>query len=416
LPCRSCKKMQVLKFQGNNKDTGEVWGIVWNLVDGVLDLKSVKYLCEFCGHAHINSDKSWMLKRGEWRPTSVAKNPYHRSYQLNALCSPVGMYPWSAAVLDWLEAWNPDSGTVKNMGLLQEFYNNVLGLPFEVKGSKVRFSSVSGHRRPCYRLGEIPNNFALQYCGSEILFLTCAVDVHKKNLAVIVIGWTRNARCFVIDYWRFNTIDEDEECNELESQVWQRLRTLIEEKEYIADDGKKYRITITLIDCGYANPTVISFCSDYASNVYPIYGAPRPSKNQSIKEFAEYNTKLGTIGYRILVDHYKDRISPVLRREWNEETGMQSSYHYNAPVDITDKQLKELTVETRKEKVDSSGNVSYFWDRPNNAANEHFDLLVYSNAAMEIIAYTICIQHFELETIEWTTFWDYIENEKPFYV
>jgi phage terminase large subunit GpA-like protein len=325
------------------------------------------------------------------------------------------MAPWYSLVADYLDCYDVVNKKVKDVGLYQVFYNNVLAEPFEIMGSKIRFASVSAHRRPVYRLGQIPNNYAEMHSGSKILFLTCLVDVHKENLAVSVMGWCRDAKPYIIDYWRFEIKDKEEECGELTCSVWGRLRELIEEKEYIADDGNKYRIAMTLIDSGYSNDTVTTFCSDYASGVYPILGAPRAAKNQTIKEFGEFTTQAGTVGYRILVDHYKDRLAPVLRREWEEGAGEQNKYHFNAPVDITDKQLKELTVETRREKKDEKGIVTYFWHRPGNAHNELWDLLVYGHAAVEIMAWAICIQHFGAETVDWPRFWDYIENEKLYY-
>jgi phage terminase large subunit GpA-like protein len=84
-------------------------------------------------------------------------------------------------------------------------------------------------------------------------------------------------------------------------------------------------------------------------------------------------------------------------------------------VDITDKQLKELTVETRKEKTDDKGATTYFWHRPGNARNELWDLLVYGHAAVEILAWNICVKHFELDTIDWPKFWDYLENDKLYF-
>lgn len=415
VPCKNCGKRQELRFQGVNKETGQVWGLIWKMDEGLLVPDSVRYLCEFCGHEHRNVDKSYMLPRGAWVASSRQSAPDHRSYHINALYSPVGMFPWEAVVSAWLDAWDVEADAVRSVELLQEFYNNVLGLPFEVSGAKIRFTSVSAHRRAVYRLGQIPNSYAVQHSDSAILFLTCQVDVHKKNLAVAVFGWTRGAKSFVIDYWRFEVEGEADDCTELSSPVWGRLRELIEETEYVADDGKKYRIAITLIDAGYANDTVTNFCADYAAGVYPILGRDRPAKNQSIREFAEFKTQSGTTGYRILVDHYKDRIAPVLRREWTEESGAQKDYHFNAPVDITDKQLKELTVETRREKQDDNGNTTYYWHRPGNARNELWDLTGYGHAAVEILAWHICIQHFELETIDWDTFWTYLENEKLYY-
>jgi phage terminase large subunit GpA-like protein len=283
-------------------------------------------------------------------------------------------------------------------------------------GAKIRFTSVSAHRRAVYRRGQIPNVYAAKFSGSPILFLSCKVDVNKKNLAVSVFGWARDSIAYLIDYWRFERKDDDDDCSEISSPVWGRLRELIEEKEYTADDGKKYRVVLTFIDAGYANDTVNTFCSDYTSGVYPILGRDRSAKNQTIKEFAEFETQLGTVGYRILVDHYKDRLAPVLRREWVEDAGRQKKYNFNAPIDLDDKELKELTVESRRKKLDDKGNTVYFWYRPGNAPNELWDLLVYGHAGVDVLAWTLCIQHFELDKVDWPKFWDYLESEKLYFV
>ena len=412
--CKSCGFPQALRWQSTNKETGLIGGFKWEIEDGTLVLESVRYCCLNCGHEHYEYDKErlFSLENGaHWKPTAKPVQPGIRSYHLPALYSPIGMQPWYKSVAAYLDAYDPIEQKVKDIGQYQVFYNNVLAEPFEIMGAKIRFTSVSAHRRAVYRLGQIPNEYAKRHSGSPILLLTCQVDVHKKNLAVSVMGWTRDAKCYVIEYWRFEVEKEEEECNELGSAVWGRLRELIEFAEYTADDGKKYGIAITLIDAGYANDTVTTFCADYDAGVYPILGRDRAAKNQTIKEFAEFKTQSGTIGYRILVDHYKDRLAPVLRREWTEDAGEQKQYHFNAPIDIADKQLKELTVETRREQKNERGEVSYYWYRPGNARNELWDLLCYGHAAVEIVAWGICIKHFELETVKWDQFWDYLENE-----
>ncbi len=413
--CIKCGYSQALRWSTVNKETGVVGGFVWEIDEGTLVLESVRYLCQKCGHPHHEHDKERLFSPdygAKWVPTARPVEPGIRSYHLPAFYSPIGMAPWYSLVSDYLEAWDVDEKKVKDIGKYQTFYNNVLAEPFAVQGSKVRFASVSAHRRAVYRLGEIPNKYAIQFSGSEILFLTCQVDVHKNNLAVSVMGWTRDARCYVIDYWRFEVEKDEDDCQELTARPWGRLQELIEEKEYTADNGAKYRIALTLVDAGYSNDTVNKFCSTYASGVYPILGRERPAKNQKIQEFAEFTTQAGTVGFRILVDHYKDRLAPVLRREWIEEAGLQKVYHFNAPVDTTDKQLKELTVETRREKVDDRGNTTYEWYRPGNVKNELWDLFGYGHAAVEIFAWTLCIQHFELETVDWTRFWDFAEAEE----
>lgn len=412
--CKSCSAPQELRW--STKDG--VGGFKWEMEKGVLVLESVRYCCQSCGEPHYEYDKERLFSEehgAHWKPTATPAEPGIRSYHLPALYSPIGMQPWYKCASAYLKAFDTEARKVKDVGAYQVFYNNILAEPFEIMGSKIGFMQVSGHRRSTYRLGEIPNKYAALNSGSKILMLTCQVDVHKNNLAVSVKGWTKNACCYLIDYWRFETAEDDDECSEISSPVWGRLRELVEEKEYTADDGTTYRIAITLIDAGYATDTVVSFCADYASGVYPILGRDRPAKHARIKEFDKFETTAGVVGYKITVDHYKDRLAPVLRREWVEESGTQKPYHFNAPVDTTDRQLKELTKETRRKKMDDKGVDAYFWHRPGNARNELWDLLVYGSAAVEIIACAICIEQFELETVDWERFWEYIESENLFF-
>lgn len=416
--CKACGFPQSLRWETINKETGIVGGFQWEMNGKTLILESVCYCCCECGEPHFEHDKERLFAEehgAHWQPTAEPVEPGIRSYHLPALYSPIGMMPWHKCVSMYLECFDVEASKVTDMKKYQVFYNNILAESFEIQGSKVRFTSVSAHRRTCYTLGHIPNEHAKKFCGSPILFLTCTVDVHKNFLAVAVIGWTRDARNYIIEYLRFEPGDAADDCSELTSPVWGRLRALIEEKEYVADDGRFYRLILTFIDAGYANDTVTQFCADYASGVYPILGRDRPAKNQSIVEFAEFKTQAGTVGYRILVDNYKDRLAPVLRREWLEESGEQGPYHFNAPVDIPDKALKELTVETRREKEDDRGGVSYFWYRPGNARNELWDLLCYAHAAVDVLAWGICIQHFELESIDWEQFWRYLEDNELYF-
>lgn len=411
--CKKCSFPQMLRWSTKDK----VGGFKWEMDDGVLVLESVRYCCQNCGEPHYEYDKELMFSPeggAVWEPTSKPVEPEIRSYLLPALYSPVGMQPWYKCVSSYNRAFDED-GKITDHGLAQVFYNNILAESWEIKGSKVSFYQVSAHRRTVYRLGEIPNKYAEEYSGSPVLMLTCQVDVHKQNLAVSVKGWCKGSKPFLIDYWRFEVEGEEDDCSEISSPVWGRLRGLIEEKVYEADDGKKYRIAVTLIDSGYANDTVVQFCSDYASGVYPILGRDRPAKASRIKEFDEFKTSAGTVGYKIVVDHYKDRLAPVLRREWSESEGEQKEYHFNAPIDTTDKQLKELTVERRREKTDDKGVTSYYWHRPGNARNELWDLLVYGSAAVEIVACAICLQQFEQETVDWNQFWQYLEEKQVFF-
>lgn len=413
--CRSCGFPQELRWETVNKETGIVGGFQWDFDDqGTLDLESVRYCCQNCGHEHFEHDKQILFATehgAHWKPTTKPTEPGIRSYHLPSLYSPVGMQPWYKCVSAYLKGFDVKARKVIDVGKYQVFYNNILAEPFEhIYGGKVAFTSVSAHRRAEYRLGQIPNTYAAKVSGGEVLFLTCQVDVHKDFLAVAVFGWTSDSRTYVIEYFRIET-EADETFEDINCSGWGKLREVIEERTWQADNGTEYRVLTTLIDAGYANDTVTAFCAEYSAGVYAILGRERPGKNQRISEFTEFTTQAGVVGYKITVDHYKDRMAPVLRRQWDEQQGEQKSYHFNAPIDLTDKQLKELTVETRKKKVDERGNVTYYWHRPSGARNELWDLLGYGHANVEIIAWDICTRQFELETVEWLQFWEYCAAE-----
>lgn len=417
--CRGCSFPQILRMEHKEVTKNIIGGFHWDTQDGQLVNESVAYRCPNCGRDHYESDKPYLfsLANGaEWKPTAVSKEPNIRSYHLPAFYSPYKFRPWYKNIALYLESYDTEGKKVINPTKLQVFYNNVLGVPFKVIGAEITFEKVSAHRRPEYSMGQVPNELALAYTGSEILLLTCQVDVHVSNLSVAVMGWTKGKRCFLIDYWRIEKVNESDDCSQIESPCWGILDDLISNKVYTADNGKMYKIAMTLVDSSFSNATVVDFCSSYASNVYPIIGRDRPSKNQKIQEFAPFKTQSGTLGYRIIVDHYKDLLSGVLRRSWTVEAGEQKFHHFNAPVDTTDDQLKELTAEVLVKKTDDKGQVTYSWHRPGggNKRNELWDLLVYGSAAVDIVAWYICINQLEQNTIVWDDFWELCEGSQLF--
>lgn len=402
--CLSCGHPQVLRWRVDG-DTGRRAGMTWETQGGQLVDGSVRYLCDQCGHAHVNADKPRLFASGnaEWRPTAVASTAHRRSYHLSALYSPVGMQSWQACVVRWLEAWDEERNRSRDNAKLQVFYNNCLGEAFELRGTRLRFDAVESHRRHAYRFGEVPNRWAAEFCGSPVLLVTCAVDVHLDNLAVALIGWCTGRRAILLDYWRF--YGEVESLDD--AATWGRLTTLLTEHSYQADDGRRYRPLLTLIDAGYSADLVYRYCKKYNAGVFPVRGHDAPPKSAPLKEFWSYVPKTtGLIGWSASVDMYKDRWSAALKREW-DGLSVQPEGHFNCPLDATDKQLKELTVETRKEKTDPvTGRRNGFgWHRPSGADNELWDLLVYNNVALDVIAFDACMQQMGLEQVDWDLFW-----------
>lgn len=413
--CLKCSFPQVLRWSHTDKDTGVVSGIVWEHDEnGNLIADSVRYLCQSCGHAHTNDDKVRLLSPeygAEWRPTATPTSPNIRTYHLSALYSPVGMQSWAGCVQTWLEAWDVEKNTVRDTRKLQVFYNNILGEPFKVYGEHVRVDHVSPHRRTEYRYGEVPNKFAIAHCGGPIVLLNCAVDVHGDNLAVGVFGWSRDRRAFLVEYDRF----EGDTSNLEDAATWGRLRELVEQRVYKGDDGTSYRLALTLIDSGFQADDVYRFAADYDSGVYPVKGQAPSARG--LKEFSPFVTSSGKTAYGVTVDLYKDRWASALRRSWSG-VGLQPAGHFNAPVDITDRQLKELTVEIRQQLKDASTGkvVGHRWHRPSGAKNELWDTLVYASAGLDMIARDVCVSQGGGDAVVWSQFFDVCEQERLFMI
>jgi len=411
VPCKKCKRPQELKFYGRNEETGEIWGLIWKLdKHGILEEGSVKYLCQFCQHPHGNSDKTWMLPRGEWRPTARSRSPGIRSYHLSALYSPAAMFPWEEIIRDYLNCWDVKENRPKDLGLMQEFYNNVLGKTFELRGKKISFKKITQARRD-YSYGDVPNLLAQEFSGGKIVLLTCAVDVHKDDIAVAVFGWTRGCRCYLIDYWRF----EGDPVQENDAGTWGRLAELIEGDGYVADDGSMYKIVMTLVDSGYIPDQVYRFCEKYEAGVYPLKGRENPPKSAAIKEFSPFVSRLGTTVYGVTVNFYKDRMSAALSQDWNG-LGLQRERCVNFPQNATSEQLKELTTEQKRERINrvTKQRDGFEWYRRAGAKNELWDLLIYNAAALDIIAFDVCLNNLNLEYVNWVAFWDLLESENLF--
>ena len=417
--CLECGHSQRLRWRRVDKKTGVVSGMVWDLDDaGLLVSGSVKYLCEHCGHAHSNDDKTRLLdpdNGAEWRPTAKPVAPHVRSYHLSALYSPVGMATWEEGVRAWLEAWDPINNRIKDNDKLQVFYNNWLGETFEIKGDKLTFEQISPHRRNGLLRGRINNNFAIENMGSKILFVCCVVDVQRDWLAVGVFGFTRGGRSMLVDYHKW-----EGDCTDAkDADTWEKLHDFIEVQEYKANDGQRYRIAITAIDSGYLADHVYGFCAEYTSGVIAIKGRDGEAKNSHMKHFAEMkNMTNGVQAYTISVDAYKDRLYSALKHDWPGNR-MQPERHFNAPIDITDDELKELTVETKRKKINKqTGKLEgFYWHRPSHSRNELWDLMVYAYFVLDLLAHNICPPDEKNGEylVNWDDFYDMCESEGLFF-
>lgn len=415
VPCVKCGQHQRLEWRGKNEesdpDLQDEWGIVFELEDGRMKQGSVHYKCKYCGHLHKNSDKTKMLPQGYWQATATPSAPNIRSYHLNALYSPAFMYSWDDAVKDFIDVYDVEQERVKNIAKYQEWVNNVKGETWDNSGTKVQLIEASAHRRTEYLYGQVPNLLCESYGHGKIQLLTMAVDVHKEHLEVAVFGWARGDACFLVNYWRL-----EGDCENINDPTWNEVHRLITEAQW-ESAGRIYRIAITLIDSGYNTELVMEFCERYAdgsvASVYPIKGIQRPKRGNTIKEFSSFESQMGVTGYNITVDLYKDKWAASIKRCWNGVTPQPNGV-FNAPADITGAQLKQLTVESKKEVTNKLTNKveGWEWTRPGHAPNELWDLLVYNNAALDMCVWDVCINRLEMDTADRELFWDRCEGDE----
>ncbi|BAV81046.1 phage terminase [Vibrio phage CKB-S1] len=403
VPCVHCHTPQRLYFNGDRQRNQG--GLVWKLKNGVIVPGTVEYECGHCGKHMINEHKSVIMPEGQWQPTAEPSQPDFRSYHLGAMYAPAFARTWESIARAWHKAWDEETKTPKDLEKLQVFYNNDLGLPFELKTNKLKFRDVSPHRRSEYRLGEVPNQHAMDHAGGPVELLTMSVDVQETWLAVAVFGWAPSRdnagyACYLVDYWRI-----EGDCKSVDGKPWQELHDLIMTKEYTTDT-RRYRIGGTMIDASFLPEVVYSFCSVFENNVVPVRGRDKPVKGAILKEFTMMESGTGVPYAAVTVDMYKDRWATSLKRQWNKIDPLPRD-SFSAPIDLDDKPLKELTVEWKREERDpDTGKLrKVYWHRPGNARQELWDVLMYSTAGLEMIALQACRDLAGVNALVWSEFW-----------
>lgn len=162
VPCPHCGHAQALEID-RLTDAGE-------------------YLCTDCGALIPERHKPEMLAAGRWVPRHPERRA--RSYHINALYTPIGLgYTW-AEIADMRTKALGDPIKEKL------FANTILGLPW---------SSV-GERLEADQLAERAGHWARGSVPPGCLVITIGIDVQQNRWEVLICGWGRGDRCWLIDY------------------------------------------------------------------------------------------------------------------------------------------------------------------------------------------------------------------------
>lgn len=410
VPCKHCGEMQVLDWAVWDQSKQQIGGIVWENNENyepILD--TVAYKCPFCGGLMKNYDKVEIVPRGEWRSTvDEVREKGTRSFQISPMYNLPGLFSWEDFVRQWAVCWDIKNNRIRDKEKYKVFRNLKQGLPWRDQNEQIKFERARQHRRWGFVRGLVPNSLAVKDAGSPVLIVVASVDVQKNNLFVDVKGYSDRGIPWTLDFFSIDGPTEDFH------GPWDELEKFLENKIYEADDGKRYRIAITLVDSGRYTDWVYAFCSRFSAGVYASKGMDWIKNGETYQKF--HQSTLDRIGlplaYHVNTGKLKDRISRSMNLlEWNDHE-LQPEWYPNFPDDFGDDYFKMFEAEEKVEVIDKNTNqwIKTIWKAKSGAPNHAFDTYVYNLAGIEIFAEDICRNELGMSFLHWPTFWDFAKK------
>jgi len=381
VPCPYCGELIELRLDA---ESSSPFGLKAETKAG--EIIGAYYLCENCGEPIRNEQKLEMysdnprclkhpeksLHKYEWRPTKKPDDSAWRSYQLNALYSPIGMLTF----LDVAKARaKAEAGDHVDM---RSYVNIFMGMPFKDAGTRPKIEKVI-ELRGDYKSGTVPNG---------VLFLTMAVDAqggsekdpgNPPRLELEVLGHGLGYRTWSILYKRI-----EGEIDDSSAGAWADLNDWAEETglQFARTDGVPLGIQIIFIDSGYEAGTVYQFCGEWI-NTYPSKGFGFIKADDKEKgDVPGANTYKrwrmakpgGQILYEISTNYYKTLFYNRLKVE-RVPTEPQKPFFCSFPYDYNEDYFSMLTAEEKR----TDGSFHKIHSR-----NEALDCRVYNMCAADV--------------------------------
>lgn len=415
VPCPRCGEMIVLHWRIKNNN-GVDCGIVFDVKDNLPVYETVAYKCQACEQTFKNDEKVFFLLggKGEWRPTAVSKIPRFRSYWINALYSPPGMYSFEQIVQDWSRAWDFERNRVKDIEAYREFRNTKQGLPFEERGTQIKYEKVISLRRTGFLIGKIPEEKMIADTGSEAMIVTCACDVQGDCIFVDVKAWTAGGQSWTLEFFELTG-----DPRKVDDPIWSKLDDFIVNTRYKAESGRTYWIEITFVDSGWQAPNVYEFCSRFSSGVFASKG------EESLKDGLVYipmsKTTIERAGvvaaYKINTTLLKNRLQYYLGAlQW--PTGeQQPEWYCNFAEDLKDDYFKQFEAEEKVivKNKQTGQYIKTVWRNTHELPNHASDTFVYNLAALHLVADRVCRENLGIDHLNWTAFWEACKDELFYY-
>ncbi len=418
VPCPCCNKMIRLEWTlPRNDNSGEMAGITWKLNDeGALIEDSVGYICQECGGFFDSSHKYQMNLKGIWVPsTTNPVEPYHYSYQISSLYAPPGMDDWDFYVKQWLNA-NPKEAD-RDEKKIQTFNNVVLGVTYEPVGKELKAGEIQKNIQN-YEIGILPEKLSIEQGNGKIVMLTCGSDLNGREddarLDYEIVAWTENMSSYSIAHGSIGTFIPREGKNKIdrekwsyehgvENSVWKKLQEVLGQV-FETDTGRKMKIFLSGIDCGYMTQHVYNFIDNSNLSVVGIKGKDYDKYIPMGKDVKTYHpAKEKTNLYLAEVNIVKSELERLLSLKYDKRyhDGQPSGF-CNFPIPSGGKYLYEnffSHFEAEHKIVDSEQR--FKWQKKSDVVQNHlFDCRIYNMVCRDIFM-DIVLKELKIKNPTW---------------
>lgn len=428
VPCPCCGEFIPLEWSVDIEGTKEKGGIYYEVLpSGMVDHKSVGYICQKCGGFFDETQKYDMNLNGFWQPTADPKEKDHYSYHISSLYAPPFMDGWEKIAQSYENA-NPKEGK-RDERQMQTFMNTMLGKTYRQKGKEIKANALQKNTRN-YEVGTVPDQMSLNDGNGHIILLTCSCDlngfVEDARLDYEVVGWSENGARYSITHGSIGTFVNKRYESDLQRQsrekwtyefgksrnVWKEFDKVLDTR-FMTDNNRAMKIFMTGVDT--------SFFTDYAykyidSSNFPMIGL------KGDPEDAEKTTRYGidapifkpgksrSNSYLVESNLTKDMLSADIDKKWDKENDDSQPVGFmNFPTPSGGKYLynnyfSHFESEHRVLEEKDGKPSQWVWKKKSsNVQNHLFDCHLYNIVIKEIVVY-LAFKEMGIKEYSWQDF------------